>query len=360
MRVLLFDSTAYYPSSPLFLEALNRLSQESLGRLQYVFVDEAKFRRGSGALLNRAANRVLRRPSVDLKGLNSELLRQVRSFAPEIVLIAKGAFLTPATLAVVKAESDAVMINYATDDPFNPRVSTQYMRDSIPFYDVYACTKLAIMDDVNRAGCVCVAYVPFAYKPEVHFPERSATEAERRKFESDVAFIGGCDEDRAPFFTRLLAAIPSLNLALYGSNWDRWPSLRRYWRGFAVGRDFRLALGETKVAINLVRRANRDDHVMRTFEIPACGAFMLAERTDTHVAHFGEARAAAYFDSPSEMIARVEYFLNDASARNMIRQHGLRVVAGRDTYYERLRTIMEIAETTGLRQACASRVLESP
>ena len=44
--------------------------------------------------------------------------------------------------------------------------------------------------------------------------------------------------------------------------------LRRYHGGFAVGRDYRLALSCTKVAPCLVRRSNRDGHVMRTFERP--------------------------------------------------------------------------------------------
>jgi spore maturation protein CgeB len=77
-----------------------------------------------------------------------------------------------------------------------------------------------------------------------------------------------------------------IDLALYEGFWDRSASLRRYWRGFALGGDFRMALGGTKVAGNLVRRANLDGHVIRSFEIPACGAFMLAERTAEHLALF--------------------------------------------------------------------------
>ena len=210
MRILLFETTAYYPSSPLFLEALVRLSEESAGQVRHTFVDEARFRHTSSTVLTGAARRILRRPSVNVKGLNSEILRQARSFRPDVCLIAKGAFLTPDTLARIKSETGAIMVNYATDDPFNTRVSTAYMRAAIPFYDVYACTKLAIMDDVAKAGCPSVAYVPFGYKPEVHFPERAATETERCKFQSDVAFIGGCDNDRAPIFLALAKGDPGV------------------------------------------------------------------------------------------------------------------------------------------------------
>ena len=345
MRILLFETTAYCPSSPLFLEALVGLAEESSGRLQYVFVDEAAFRRSSGILV-RVANRAFRRPAVDLKGLNAELLRQARSFRPEIVLIAKGAFLTPETLAQVKSETGAVMVNYATDDPFNRRVSTEYLRNAIPLYDLYACTKMAIMDDVNRAGCGRVAFVPFGYKPEVHFAESAATEAERRKFDSDVAFIGGCDKERAPIFSALVKALPNLKLALYGGHWNRWRSLRPYWRGFATGRDFRLAVSGAKIALNLVRRANRDDHVMRSFELPACGGFVLSERTVMHEKLLPPGSHVEYFSTTDELITKVQRRLTTLrfpgscvpGTPNELQRH---------TYGERLRELLSLASESG-------------
>ena len=75
------------------------------------------------------------------------------------------------------------------------------------------------MDDVRQAGCPSVHYVPFAYNPSVHFPERPATYEENQRFASDVAFIGEGDADRLPFFQKLAASLPHLNLALYGGMW---------------------------------------------------------------------------------------------------------------------------------------------
>jgi spore maturation protein CgeB len=334
MRVLLFETTAYCPGSPLFLEALQRLAARSNGAIEWDFVDEAAFARPRGGILRRLARRALGRGAVDLTALNGALRCRARSFKPDTILVSKGAYIKPSTLQVIKGETGATLINYATDDPFNPRVSTMDLVASIPLYDVYACTKRAIMDDVSRAGCRRIIYVPFGYKPEVHFPESASTQVERRKFESDVAFIGGCDSERAQKLTALIKAIPNLNLALYGQYWDRWPRLRRYWRGFALGRDFRLALDGTKIALNFVRHTNRDDHTMRAFEITACGAFMLTERTKSHLELFPENIAAAYFDGPAELIASVKRFITDPSERERLSKYANRSLSTLSCRYE--------------------------
>src|SRR5258708_13854315 len=103
--------------------------------------------------------------------------------------------------------------------------------------------------------------------------------------------------------------MPDVKLALYGDYWERVRALRPYARGSAVARDFRLAVGGAKIAANLVRRANRDDHVMRTFEIPACGGFMLTERSATHEELFQEDREVAFFGAPDEFVAKVRSYL---------------------------------------------------
>jgi spore maturation protein CgeB len=131
---------------------------------------------------------------------------------------------------------------------------------------------------------------------------------------------------------------------LYGGYWDRQATLCRNYRGFAIGRDYRLALGGTKIAINLVRRANRDGHVMRTFEIPACGAFMLADRTEEHLNMFEEDKEVILFSSIDEAIKKIKYCLEHNAERICVAQNGYnKVVNGKNTYTDRLCEIIKMA-----------------
>jgi spore maturation protein CgeB len=333
MRVLLLDTTAYEPSTPLFLTALEELKKREPAAYDFTFIDDANFVSMRNSILSRALRKVLRISPVNRAAINRFLVDRATALKPTVVLICKGAYVLPETLHHIKSQTGALLVNYATDDPFNFRVSTNELVASIPLYDLYACTKRAIMDDVLSAGCKNVAYIPFAYKPEVHFPEAPTNQTDVERFGCDVAFVGGCDRDRIAFFAELLRRIPRLNLKLYGDYWNSHPSLRPYWQGFAIGRDYRMTLGGAKIALNLVRRANRDGSSMRAFEIPACGAFMLAERTGEHLELFGENDTAAYFATPEEAAAKVDYYLVHHEERKIISGKALAKVTSQGHSY---------------------------
>lgn len=334
-RVLLVSACEFYNVGAFFLRAL-----ESLG-YDFAFVDEWEYVKPlTYSLAHKLVYRVVGRPPT-YWALNRRVVETARSFQPQVVLFAKGAFIAPKTLIQIKRETGACLVNYATDDPFNLVTSTRDLRSGIPLYDLYVCTKRAIMDDVRRSGCANVVYVPFGYEPLLHFPQKPTKTEERKRFSSDLVFVGGADVDRVPLL-RHVAKMPALQLRLYGGYWNRDPLLGRHYGGIAVGSDYRLALSGAKIALGLVRRANRDGHSMRTFEIPACGAFMLAERTDEHLELFEEDKEAVYFDSNEELEDKITYYLKHEPERRQIAEAGFRrVTGGTHTYGDRAKQIIE-------------------
>lgn len=197
MRILLVDTTQYYPSSPLFLEALEELCQKN--NHEFYFFDQAPYYKPlEKSLIHKAAYRLMRCRPLTYRKFNTDLIEATCQFRPDILLIIKVALVSPKTLQEIKAKIGSHLVNYATDDPFNPRNTTPDLTNGIPYYELYVCTRRAIMDDVKKAGCQNVIFVPFGYKPTVHFPESPKTDEEKAKFASDVVFIGGCDEDRIP------------------------------------------------------------------------------------------------------------------------------------------------------------------
>ena len=191
------------------------------------------------------------------------------------------------------------------------------------------------------------------HNPDLHFPEGAATAAEAA-FVSDVVFVGTADADRLPYLDAL--SIPDCASRAWLGLGTPAGVHRCLARGTAIGRSYRLALSGAKIALGLLRSANRDRHTMRTFEIPACGAFLCTLRTDEHQEIFRDGIEAVFFDDPDHLKTLVARYLSDDDARARIGADGFRAVTQRNhTYADR---IVEMA--TLARRSIAGRLAHAP
>lgn len=234
-------------------------------------------------------------------------------------------------------------LNYLTDDPWNPAHRARWFLDALPGYDQIFSPRHAGLDELRRLGCRQVTHLPFAYNPDVHYPEPPGTAEARARFACDVVFIGGADQDRLPWIRALLRA--GVAVHLYGGYWDRDRATAPAARGHADPAAVRRAVGGAKVALGLVRRANRDGHAMRTFELPAMGACLLMEDTADHRALFGEDGAAVrYARTPEEAVGVLRRLLEDEPERQRLSAAAHRLITqGRHTYRDRLATMLGLA-----------------
>ncbi len=231
-------------------------------------------------------------------------------------------------------------VNYLTDDPWNPRHRAPWFLEALPAYDEVFSTRRAVLDDLRAAGGRGVAYLPFAYAPHLHYPEPPAASTERARFAADVVFAGGADSDRVPILAALGRA--GLRLALYGGYWDRYPATRAYARGHAEWSTLRKAFRGARIALCLVRRANRDGHAMRTFETAATGACMLTEETDEHRELLGDdGECTLYFRSAAELVDRARWLLaHEADRERLARALHRRIGGAEHTYGARLAVML--------------------
>jgi spore maturation protein CgeB len=122
----------------------------------------------------------------------------------------------------------ARVVNYSTDDPWNPTLRASWFLSTLPAYDAVFTPRRADIEDFRRCGVRAVKYLPFAYDPDVHrpWPENAPAGAP-----SDVIFVGGCDKDRLSLASALIDA--GLNVALFGRYWNRQAKTRPHWCGIA-------------------------------------------------------------------------------------------------------------------------------
>src|SRR5882724_10791028 len=67
-----------------------------------------------------------------------EMVKALTSAKPDLILIMKGRFIQPESLAALKkALPDIPLLNFNPDSPWEPANSTKWLLDSIPMYDIH-------------------------------------------------------------------------------------------------------------------------------------------------------------------------------------------------------------------------------
>jgi spore maturation protein CgeB len=280
-----------------------------------------------------------RRP-VRLRAFSNRVAKVCAEWSPDVLLTTGFAPVDRPTLK--RAGSLGIFrLNYLTDDPWNPKSGSRWFRDALPDYDLVCSPRRSNLADLAGIGCGNLEYVPFGFGPELHFPE-ALSEEEAAKLACDVLFVGGADADRVPWIRALIDS--GLSVGLYGNYWERFPETRNQARGSAEPALLRKATAAAKVAICLVRKANRDGHVMRTFEIPAVGACMLIEGTEEHREIYGkEGRTVLYFNDIPEMVTKAKGLVDNEPERLRLKMEAHRlIVEGGNTYAHRLRHMMSL------------------
>ncbi len=232
-------------------------------------------------------------------------------------------------------------LNYLTDDPWNPTLRSSWALTALRHYDHVFSVRRANLEDLVEHGCLRVTYVPFAFDRDLFYPEVPPHAPGPES--ADVLFVGGADRERVPF----IAALGQLgvDVAVYGDYWNRFPETRASHRGYGDIGTLRRATSEAKVNLCLVRRANRDGQVMRSYEAAAVGACMLVEDTCEHRELFGDdGETVVYFRTIDDMLARLKYLLDAPGERARLRQAvQQRVISGAHTYDDRLESMLRVA-----------------
>ena len=157
------------------------------------------------------------------------------------------------------------------------------------------------------------------FDPAVHYP-RKITAVEREEYGGDVGFIGSYEQDRAE---KILALADSgIKIRIWSAeNWPKHKNIQHDSEGI-YGDNYSLGLNSFKIVLAFLRKNNRDKHTSRSIEIPACGAFMLAERTDEHLQLFEEGKEAEFFGTTQELIDKVKFYLTQDELRRQIAYAG--------------------------------------
>jgi spore maturation protein CgeB len=281
--------------------------------------------------------------TIDLAGVNAAIRNHVRNTPVDVLWLEKGLSIWAQTLQEVKqARSRCIILGYSPDDMAARHNQSVDFLESLPLYDAYFTTKTYGVAELRALGCPRVYFVPNAFDPDTHRP--IPVSADRRKaIGGEVGFVGTFEAERAR--SMQFVASQGIPVRIYGNGWHSFrpatPNLRIEGRA-VLGDQYAEALCAFDINLCFLRRMNRDRQTQRSVEIPACGAFMLAERTEEHLELFKEGVEAEFFGSDEELLAKVRYYLNHPEQRQRIAAAGReRCLRSGYSYHDRLRWMLE-------------------
>lgn len=301
---------------PAWLRALNEV-----GVATKMFDCHAKTQAG---IIGRIERRILIGPSI--RKIRCELIEQVRSEKPDVVLLYQGHYIDRATLRSIKQYSH--ITGYHNDDPFGPgRTMRRYIHfhSSLDLYDSFHVYRPQNLDDIRLVGVKNCAVLMPGFLPWIDTPPEN-DQTNQSQYASDVFFAGHFESDiREECLMRAVDA--GLKVRVHGDpiSWHQARPALRHALGHIQpiqGLAYRRGITAAAMALCFFSKKNRDQYTRRVFEITATGGFLLSERTPAMLQLFPEGHSAEYFESPEEFIDKVRHYLKHPEQREKIARNG--------------------------------------
>lgn len=234
----------------------------------------------------------------------------------------KGVWIYPETLQYLQSLTGATTIHYTPDPQFLFHRSRHFLR-AVPLYDVLVTTKEWELDHYREAGAKRVLLTHQGY--DLRCYPRTPSQAIRGTYASDVCFIGHSERHYVQRLRHL--ARTDINLRIWGPTWPRCAKWRRWIHPYVSGgglwgEEYLHAISSAKIGLGLLSKWIPETSTTRTFEIPAMGTFLLAERTALHQELFEEGKEAEFFASDDEMLDKARFYLKNNESRQRIASAG--------------------------------------
>jgi len=306
---------------------------QSLGHELFVFEDRQH------TIPGRIRKRLHLLDQFDLKMINKRMLSLAVATKPDIAVVTGGHRISSETIKKLKNDG-IVCILWTIDAP----LYFQPIMDVAPFYDQIFCQGTEAIELLDKAGIRGAQWLPMACDPDYHHPVECTSE-EKKKYGSDIVFVGSYYPERADLFERISA----FDLAIWGPGWDgldRNSSLRRCIRGSHTTPDEWLKIYSASKIILATHYHDPQNRFPvyqaspRVFEVLACGAFLMCDDQRDVFSLFKDGQHLVCFHDASELIAQIGHYLAHPQERERIAASGRQAVLARHTYRHRIKELL--------------------
>lgn len=247
------------------------------------------------------------------KNINRSIFSSLSNGNFDILFISKGLYIGSNLITSIKKNYPSLKIVYFSNDNINLKHNTSIsVRNYLKYVDLIVTMNIPSYK-LNYSN---VLYINKSYSPIHHFPVYL-----KKKY--DILFIGTYEKDR--YLSLLYITKLGLKVTVFGNDWDHIKSTKNLTIMYksVVGKEYRECISSARITLCFLRKKNRDTQTSRSFEIPACGGFMIAERTIEHEKLFKENKNVELFSSNDELYRKCLHYLNHFKAHPVNPHKGL-------------------------------------
>lgn len=261
------------------------------------------------------------------------LLAQIEEANPDIILNQVPEIVTADILNQVKRAGRVLIVQHGNQPPDD--------FDASPY--TFGISLIPAVVDFFRQRGIPAENCHLAFDPSVL--ERLGPEPQK---DIEVSFVGGLSAGHGQRIELLEAIARELPIELYLSGFKGIASdspLHRCMRGEVWGRDMYDILRRSKVTLNShINAAKGMAGNMRLYEATGVGSFLLTDNLPNLPDLFQPGVHVGTYDSASDCVAKIKYYLAHQTERESIAHEGQRHTLEQHTYRKRLQELLELVK----------------
>jgi spore maturation protein CgeB len=267
----------------------------------------------------------------DFADLNRQFLEKVQAENPDVILCVLLSYeIWLETFELVRAGSNAVILNWSTDDSWKYE---QFSRLVAPAFDLYATTYADACAKAQKDGFTHFVLTQWAANAASLAEPLPAAECRYA-----VSFVGSAYGNRRRWVATL--AEQGIAIECFGHGWEN---------GAVATEEIALIMRASVISLNfgdsgLVMRgmlpARSRQIKARVFEVPGAGGLLMTENAIDLDQFYRPGEEIVLYAGSRELAQKIHYFLGHTEERDRIAQAGHRRTRNEHTYDARFKDLL--------------------
>jgi spore maturation protein CgeB len=273
---------------------------------------------------------------------NARLINAVKESKPDLIFIIRGSDFSSQTLIKIKNENKVKLVCWWMEGSSDIEKSAE----KAPYYDFYFINSRYAVKEHVKQGIKNCFYLPLGADLEFHKKITFSNNVDNR-YKCNIGFVGAWDQNRQNLLQNLTDFD---NASILGPKWRKKNFKNKKMLNIIKGEglyneDIVNFFNTTKINININLRQNHNipsGANLRTFEVTACGGFLLTDFVEELPELFRIPNEIEVFNAKDEFIDKIKYYLKNDSVREKIAENGFRRVIADHTYEIRMKQLLDI------------------